>query len=160
KEEERQRRVPVRRGKAASLRASAAEIPVLHRPDVKFPTEVLSVSQSIAVVILCLAAASGMLLLLRRLWPSANRRQHNDIVGWQVSILGTMYAVIIAFMLWNVWSNFQDAELNTEIEANSLVSLYRFSARLSPVEAKQIQSSVCKYAEVMLKYEWPAMARE
>ena len=32
------------------------------------------------------------------------RRTYNDIIGWQVSVLGTTYAVILGFMLYTVWS--------------------------------------------------------
>ena len=53
------------------------------------------------------------------------RSVHNDVIGWQIAILGTIYAVMIGFMLYAVWNNFQTAETNANNEANDLVNLYR-----------------------------------
>jgi hypothetical protein len=120
----------------------------------------LSNWQSIVIIILCIIFSLSLLLLLRKLWPLARRREHNDLVGWQISVLGTMYAVIVGFMLWNVWNNFQSAELNAELEANSLVNVYRLSQGLPSAEAAEIQSLARKYADVMLDEEWPAMSKQ
>jgi hypothetical protein len=120
----------------------------------------LSTWQSIVIIILTITLALTLLILLRRLWPPALRREHNDLVGWQIGVLGTTYAVILGFMLWNVWNNFQSAELNAELEANSLVNVYRLSQGLSFAEAAEVQRLARKYADVMLNEEWPAMSKQ
>ena len=74
--------------------------------------------------------------------------------------MGTMYAVIVGFMLWNVWNNFQSAELNAELEANSLVNVYRFAQGLSSAQGTEVQRLARKYADVMLDEEWPAMNKQ
>ena len=56
---------------------------------------------------------------------------HNDLIGWQLSVLGTTYAVIVGFMLYTVWINFGAADLNADAEANSLVNVYRLSYGLA-----------------------------
>lgn len=119
----------------------------------------LSTAQNVAVIIAIVTLSVTLLILLRKLWHPALRYQHNDLVGWQVGILGTTYAVILAFMLWNVWSNFQSAQVNAELEANSLVNIYRLSQGLSPAQAAEIQRLARKYADVMLADEWPAMSK-
>jgi len=75
------------------------------------------------IVLGTIALSLVFLAVLRRIWPATQRTEHNDIIGWQISVLGTTYAVILAFMLWNVWTNFQTARLTTEMEANYLVDL-------------------------------------
>jgi hypothetical protein len=35
---------------------------------------------------------------LNRIWPVAHRTSHNELIGWQLGILGTLYAVIMGFM--------------------------------------------------------------
>ena len=114
---------------------------------------VLIVGGTIALSLLFLAG-------LRWVWPAASRAIHNDIIGWQISVLGTTYAVILAFMLWNVWNNFQTARITADAEANSLVNLYRISAGLDPLQSKQIRALSREYAAVTISDEWPAMARE
>jgi hypothetical protein len=97
---------------------------------------------------------------LRWLWPVTQRREHNDVIGWQISVLGTTYAVILAFMLWNVWNNFQTARINAEMEANDVVNLYRTAGGLDPVQSVPIRGLCREYAAVIVGEEWPAMARE
>ena len=74
--------------------------------------------------------------------------------------MGTTYAVIVGFMLWNVWNNFQMAEINAEAEANSLVNIYRLSQGLPPTQAAEVQRLAREYANVVLDVEWPAMSHQ
>jgi hypothetical protein len=120
----------------------------------------LSLTQSVFVVLGTVALSLIFLTVLRRLWPATQRSEHNDIIGWQISVLGTTYAVILAFMLWNVWSNFQTARINTEVEANDLVNLYRIAGGLDAGQSKPLQALCLEYAAVVVNEEWPAMAHE
>ncbi|HXJ93225.1 MAG TPA: hypothetical protein VMT20_10140 [Terriglobia bacterium] len=119
----------------------------------------LNTGQNIVVILSTVTLALSLLILLRKLSHPAVRHEHNNLVGWQISILGTTYAVILAFMLWNVWSNFQSAEVNAELEANSLVNIYRLSQGLPSAQTAEIQRLARKYADVMLAEEWPAMSK-
>ena len=120
----------------------------------------LSFWQSIFVVAGTISLSLCFLLVLRWIWPAAQRSEHNDIIGWQISVLGTTYAVILAFMLWNVWNNFEVARINAEIEANSLVDLYRIAGGLEPARGRPVRLLAREYADVMVNEEWPAMERE
>jgi hypothetical protein len=120
----------------------------------------LSFWQSILVVAGTVLFSLAFLMALRWIWPAAQRSEHNDIIGWQISVLGTTYAVILAFMLWNVWNNFQIARINAEIEANSLVDLYRIAGGLEPAKGRPVRALAREYADAMVNEEWPAMERE
>jgi len=118
---------------------------------------VLTLTESVFVVLLCVASALGFLLLMRRFWPTSQRREHNEIIGWQVSVLGTTYAVIMGFMLYAVWTDLNSAEMTADSEANSLVNVFRLSEGLAPAERDQIQKLSREYTDAMLNDEWPAM---
>lgn len=119
----------------------------------------LNTAQNIGVVFAIVAGSLAFLWVLRRVWPNEERRAHNDLIGWQVTVLGTTYAVILGFMLYTVWSNFQIADSNVEGEANCLVNLARSAVGLSASDRRQIQDLAQQYIEVMLNEEWPAMNR-
>jgi hypothetical protein len=121
-------------------------------------SSMLTATQSVFVVLLCIILTLTFLLLMRRFWPSSQRREHNEIIGWQVSVLGTTYAVIMGFMLYAVWTDFNSAEMTADSEANSLVSVYRLSEGLAPAERDQIQKLARDYTDAMLNDEWPAMS--
>lgn len=113
--------------------------------------------QSVGVIILCVIGAAVLLLILRRVWPPHSRREHNDLVGWQFSVLGTLYAVIVGFMLYTVWTNFQAAEVNAEMEADSLVQIARLADGFPPAQEERVRQLARDYATAVINQEWPAM---
>lgn len=119
----------------------------------------LDVYQSAAIVIAVVAGSVAFLGLLQRIWPADERRLHNELIGWQVTVLGTTYAVIVGFMLYAVWTGFEVAEDNAGAEANSLMNVVRTAQGLPSNSRLQIQELARKYVDVMLSQEWPAMAQ-
>lgn len=119
----------------------------------------LDIYQSAAIVAAIVAGSVGFLGLLHRVWPSEQRRLHNELIGWQVTVLGTTYAVIVGFMLYAVWSNFEVADNNAGAEANCLMNMVRAAQGLPGKERLQIQELARKYVDAMLSEEWPAMAQ-
>lgn len=113
----------------------------------------------IIIMLAAVGSAVGLLMLLRRMWPSESRRPFNDLIGWQMSVLGTTYAVIIGFMLYAVWTNFAVADSNAENEANSLINLVRLSDGLPSYERLRIHSLGKQYVDLMLTKEWAEMGR-
>ena len=83
----------------------------------------LDTTQNIFIVIISLACSLFFMGMVNYYWPAEKRRAHNDLIGWQLSVLGTTYAVIIGFMLYTVWISFGEADLNADAEANSLVNV-------------------------------------
>ncbi len=96
---------------------------------------------------------------LNLLWPWEMRRIHNDLIGWQLSVLGTTYAVILGFMLYTVWTNFVAADLNVDLEADALVNVYSLAAGLPDPQRTQMQNLARDYAETALSQDWPQMLR-
>ncbi len=119
----------------------------------------LNTYQSVVIVLAIIAGSVAFLWILQRIWPTEQRRQHNDLIGWQVTVVGTTYAVILGFMLYTVWTNFEIAEGNAEAEANSLVSLARSAKGLPDASRQRIQDLAAGYVDIMLNDEWPAMDR-
>jgi hypothetical protein len=117
----------------------------------------LSVFQSCLIVAGSIAGALIFLLIFRRYWLSRTHSQHNDIIGWQISFLSTTYAVIIAFMLADVWNDYQAAEANAEVEANSVLNVYQVAEGFPAQQRDAIRLLARQYAEIMVREEWPAM---
>jgi len=101
----------------------------------------------------------AFLLVVHRLWPTDQRKPHNDLIGWQITVLGTTYAVIIGFMLYAVWTSFELASENAEAEANCLVNVVRSSQGLPEAQRQEIEDLAGEYVNLMLTQEWPAMSR-
>ena len=119
----------------------------------------LSYWQDMVVVLLIVGASMLFKTVLNRLWATEKRRAHNDLIGWQLSILGTTYAVIIGFMLYTVWTNFGLADVNAAAEANSVVNVYRLAEGLPDQQREELRESARRYADAVVDKDWPAMAR-
>lgn len=117
----------------------------------------LTTFEDVIVILACTLGAVLFLRILDHFWPSSRRRDHNDIIGWQVSVLGTTYAVIMGFMLYAVWTSYQSAEINADAEANCLVSVFRLADGLPTAQRDQVHQLAREYARVVIDEEWPAM---
>ena len=119
----------------------------------------LNFFESFATAICTVSAALLFMATLNRLWPPARRKAHNDLIGWQLGILGTTYAVILGFMLYTVWTDYGAADLNVDQEANAVVNLYRLAQGLPEAQAAQVRLLTRSYAEIAVRQDWPEMAR-
>jgi Protein of unknown function (DUF4239) len=117
----------------------------------------LTLTDNILITVATMAASLLFMVALNRLWPVEKRHTQNDLVGWQLSVLGTTYAVTLGFMLYTGWTNFSAASLNAEMEANALRNIYRLSEGL-PQQQAQIQGLTRAYADAVIDHDWPDMA--
>jgi hypothetical protein len=120
----------------------------------------LDTGQNVAIVVVCVICSLAFMAAMNHYWPAESRRAHNDLIGWQLSVLGTTYAVIVGFMLYTVWTDFGSAELNLDAEANSLVNLYRLSDGLPAGQGARIKELALAYGDAVENQEWSDMARD
>jgi Protein of unknown function (DUF4239) len=119
----------------------------------------LTVWEDIVLVVLIVAGSLLFRMVIDRFWTTEHRRTHNDLIGWQLSIVGTTYAVIMGFMLYTVWTNFGAAEVNSDSEANALVNIYRLADGLPAVQRDELKQAARMYADAVVDKDWPLMAR-
>src|SRR5271157_5526924 len=112
------------------------------------------------IILACIGAALLFLFLVTRASSAPSRKESNDFTGAVVAVIGTTYAVILAFTLSGVWSMFQQAQVNEEQEANALVNVFRIATQLQDANAKQIQDLCVRYADNAVAHEWTAMENE
>ncbi len=110
------------------------------------------------VIAVCVVGALVFLFVVTRALTAPTRKESNDFTGAVVAVIGTTYAVILAFMLSGVWNMFQQAEANADQEANALVNIWRISEDVDPAVGRQVRELTEKYVNLVIKEEWPAMA--
>src|ERR1700679_3095061 len=120
----------------------------------------LNFPQNILILISTMVGSMLFMAALNRIWPQEKRQAHNDLIGWQLNILGTPYAVILGFMLYTVWTDFVAANFNVDLEASSLRNVYRLAEGLPEQQRVQLQSESRTYAEAVINQDWPEMARD
>jgi hypothetical protein len=65
--------------------------------------------------------------------------------------------VILGFMLFTVWTDFRVAEINTNMEASSLVTVSRIGDGLPSPARESIHALGVKYADTTINKDWPMM---
>jgi magnesium-transporting ATPase (P-type) len=118
----------------------------------------LTRTQNIVILILVMAGSMLFMAVLNRIWPPEKRRMHNELIGWQLGVLGTTYAVILGFMLYTVWTTFGEANVNVNLEANALRNVYRLAEGLPPQQRVELESEARNYADAVINKDWPDMA--
>ncbi|HWW97686.1 MAG TPA: DUF4239 domain-containing protein [Edaphobacter sp.] len=120
----------------------------------------LTLTQNVLILIFTMAGSMLFMAALNRIWPREKRQVHNDLIGWQLNIIGTTYAVILGFMLYTVWTDFVAANLNVDLEASALRNVYRLAEGLPEQQRVQLQSQARSYANAVINRDWPEMARD
>jgi hypothetical protein len=118
----------------------------------------LSLAQDVLILIATLAGALVFMALLNRAWSREKRSVNNDLIGWQLTIVGTTYAVILGFMLYTVWTAYGEAQTNVDLEANALRDLYRTADALPEPQRTQLKLDARAYADAVIDHDWPEMA--
>ncbi len=105
-----------------------------------------------------LAAVAG-LVTARRFIPHHKLKGHNDVTGPIFGAMGTVYAVLLAFVLIVVWENFDKSKANAQNEANCLGDLYRDAESFLPSFKQEVRALLKEYADAVVDDEWKAMVR-
>src|SRR5207248_5837739 len=102
-------------------------------------------------------AGLGLLFLFRRCFPSGKYPRSSEAVSTFSQVVGTVYAVIMAFMLYTVWTQYQTAEANADREAQSSVNLYQLAGQLPEPDRSQIRKVASAYVHLVVNDEWKRM---
>ncbi len=101
-------------------------------------------------------SALGLVLVRRRVDVEWLKRQH-EVASFFFLMIGTLYAVLIAFAIFVVWTQFQDAGMNLEHEANEVGDLSRMSLAMPEPLRSNVRSALIEYIRAVLDDEFPAM---
>ncbi len=112
------------------------------------------------IIAACIIAALVFLFVVTRTSAAPARKEANDFTGAVVAVIGTTYAVILAFMLSGVWNMFQGAQANEELEANALTNMWRIAGQLEAPTSTDVRALCLKYAHDAVDLEWPALAAD
>jgi hypothetical protein len=117
----------------------------------------LYAAEDTAAVLLIVACSLLFVFVLNRFWSPEKRGVHNDIIGWQLGILGTTYAVVLGFMLYTVWTAFLSAEINADSEANAVINVYYLANGVPDPQRTELKEAARLYADTVVQQDWPAM---
>jgi hypothetical protein len=98
------------------------------------------------------------LLLVRRYVPVDWLKRHHEVASYFFLMIGTLYAVLVAFAIYVAWSDFNNAGTNLEHEATEVADLSRLSTAMPDPYSKNISAALMEYLNAVAQDEFPAMA--
>jgi hypothetical protein len=96
--------------------------------------------------------------LVRRVVGVDNLKSNHEVAGFLIGIAGTIYAVLLAFVVVVEWQKYSDASTTVATEANILGDLSRMAERLSSQQRKEVLTELVDYARSVADDEWPMLA--
>ncbi len=94
----------------------------------------------------------------RRTVPLKLRQDHSAIGGAMFTVIGTTYAVLLAFVASLAWESYNKAQLITDEEASLVQNVYQLVDGLTGPEMPSLRQDIISYAQVVVTQEWPAQA--
>lgn len=112
------------------------------------------------VIIIVVAIAVAIQLISDKWFSDDDFDRMQNVGGTYMSLIGTLYSVILGMILVDASGNFVDAKRFVEQEAKAITGIY-FAAQQLPSENKiGIQSSIRDYVEFILSRELDGMHDE
>ena len=97
------------------------------------------------------------LLVVRRYVNIDCLKRHHEVAGYFFLMIGTLYAVLIAFAIYVVWSASKDAGTNLEHEASEVADLSRLSLAMPDPVGGKITAALMEYLNAVVEDEFPGM---
>jgi hypothetical protein len=105
-----------------------------------------------------MAGASIVYVMLRGTRLYEFTAAENEGLNTVILLVGSIYAVVFAFVIFVIWGQFTEVENFVMRECNALNDLLRFSYCLNPDSGRAIRRAVADYGQHVLKHEWRALA--
>lgn len=117
------------------------------------------IATGLAIILGGMAVSILLVLLARGLFTEDETRQARDITGNLLSVVGTLYAVLLGLIVVDVMVRFERAVDNVQEESNSLADIFLLAARLPEPFRRDLQDTCRTYARQLVDDEWPRLAR-
>lgn len=109
--------------------------------------------------VIVILAVWALLVIVRRLPIGRGLHETNDVVGFYITIIGTIYAVVLAFILSTIWQQFDNVDQTVNREANAATNIYLMADGLSEPLRTRIHDEIRIYVQAVVREEWPALQR-
>ncbi len=111
---------------------------------------------AVAIVVAPIVVCSGQWYVHGRLQLRAFLAD-NDVAGFIIAVVGTLYAVLLGFMTVQVWQHYETARLHVWAETSSAADVWHDAVGLPAADRSRVRTDMLSYARTMIDDEWPAM---
>lgn len=116
------------------------------------------IALAILAVLAAMAVAVAGFVVVDRLWPRERREANNEVAGFIYAVVGPMYAILLAFVVFVVWGHFEDAKADVATEADQVAVIWDQARGLDQVHEQALRQATVAYARDVIDDDWPLMS--
>lgn len=114
--------------------------------------------QIVIIVGATVAAAFAAAIATRALFDIHQLTADIGLTTAVYGVLGTIYAILLAFVVSGIWQNFSKALTTVHAEADALMGLVHITEAFPQEHSKEVSSVVLTYAQMTIDEEWHTLA--
>lgn len=95
--------------------------------------------------------------LVNRLVKREVLELHHSAGEAMMGVVGTLFSVLLGFMVAGAMEKYHDALMNGELEASNVASVFRIARGLSDIDRPRIRQLCRDYVDDVVTSEWPKM---
>ncbi len=115
--------------------------------------------QILVIVGATVASAFGAAICTKGLFDPHELIANSGLTASVYEVLGTTYAVLLAFAVSGVWQNFSTAHASVQAEADALSDLVHVALVFPSERTGEVRAVALAYAKSVVHEEWPALPR-
>ena len=85
---------------------------------------------------------------------------HHSAGEAMMGVVGTLFSVLLGFMVASAMDKYNDARMHDEQEASNVASVFRVARGLSDIDRPRIRQLCRDYVDDVINSEWPKMERQ
>lgn len=85
--------------------------------------------------------------------------KHHSAGEAMMGVVGTLFSVLLGFMVASAMGKYQDAQMYAQVEASNVASVFRIARGLSDEDRPRIRKLCREYVDDVIDKEWPKMAK-
>ena len=92
-------------------------------------------------------------------FPFENMVESGEGIGSFCNLIGVLYAIVLGYVLVNVYESYSMASERVEAEASLLIDLLRDAEGLPPIQGLILRKATVNYMDSVIDVEWPYMIK-
>jgi hypothetical protein len=136
---------------------SVAVASALARPGCEVLVRMNSIVLLLWVATAAVAAACAGQRYVHRRFNAVNFVRHNEVGGFIVAVVGSLYGVLLGFMTVIAWQHFSEARQIAGQESAAAIDAWHTSLGMPSRERAKVRQDILLYARVLVDREWSAM---
>ncbi|MBX9568860.1 MAG: DUF4239 domain-containing protein [Candidatus Obscuribacterales bacterium] len=112
-----------------------------------------------AIVVITLLSGTAVFaqFLVRKTFKHEDLLEHSPILEPLLGVVGTLFSVLLGFLVAGAMERYHDARVNVDLEANSVGDVFRLAKGLEDADRKLIRNCCREYVDDVLDDEWKLM---